>query len=55
MGAAQAFLEVRVSNAPAIALYEEAGFVRIARRAAYYPAGADGVREDALVMRKELM
>jgi len=54
MGAAQAFLEVRVSNAPAIALYEDAGFVRIARRAAYYPAGADGLREDALVMRKEL-
>ncbi len=54
MGAAQAFLEVRVSNAPAIALYEGAGFMRIARRAGYYPAGADGRREDALVMRKEL-
>lgn len=54
MGAAQVFLEVRVSNVAAIALYESAGFVRIARRAAYYPKGADGKREDALVMRKEL-
>lgn len=54
MGAGQIFLEVRVSNAPAIALYEGAGFARIARRAAYYPAGPDGKREDALVMRKEL-
>lgn len=54
MGAAQVFLEVRVSNVPAIALYEGEGFVRIGRRAAYYPKGADGIREDALVMRKEL-
>lgn len=54
MGALQVFLEVRVSNARAIALYEGVGFVRIARRASYYPAGSDGVREDALVMRREL-
>lgn len=54
MGAAQIFLEVRVSNVAAIALYERTGFARIARRAGYYPAGPDGSREDALVMRKEL-
>ncbi|MFO1317898.1 MAG: ribosomal protein S18-alanine N-acetyltransferase [Burkholderiales bacterium] len=46
------FLEVRVSNAAAIALYERAGFQRIARRDAYYPPGPDGTREDALVMRR---
>src|SRR5512144_3312993 len=33
LGADQLFLEVRVSNAPAIALYESEGFERIARRA----------------------
>src|SRR5262249_39737151 len=51
----QVFLEVRASNAPAIGLYETEGFVRVARRAGYYPDGADGgPREDALVMRREL-
>ncbi len=50
--AEQVFLEVRMGNAAAIALYEAAGFVRVARRAAYYPQGADGTREDALVMRR---
>ena len=54
MGAGQVFLEVRVGNGPATALYEGAGFVRIARRVGYYPAGTDGRREDALVMRKAL-
>lgn len=54
MGASQVFLEVRVGNAGAIALYEDAGFMRIGRRAAYYPAGKDGVREDALVMRRQI-
>jgi hypothetical protein len=28
--------------------------VRIARRARYYPADAKGVREDALVMRRDI-
>lgn len=51
-GAAVCFLEVRVGNVPAIALYRRAGFAEVGRRRAYYPA-AEG-REDALVMRREL-
>src|SRR5207249_1290870 len=53
-GAEQFFLEVRASNATAIALYESEGFMRVARRVHYYPAGTDGWREDALVMRRAL-
>jgi ribosomal-protein-alanine N-acetyltransferase len=48
----QLFLEVRVTNRAAIALYEAAGFTSIARRVAYYPPShPGGTREDALVMR----
>jgi ribosomal-protein-alanine acetyltransferase len=54
MGAEQVFLEVRVGNTPAIALYEREGFVRVARRASYYPPDPNGEREDALVMRRQL-
>ena len=54
LGAEQCFLEVRVGNSAAIALYESAGFARIARRTAYYPALGQGAREDALVMRRAL-
>jgi ribosomal-protein-alanine acetyltransferase len=55
MGAEQCFLEVRVSNTAAIALYEGAGFARIARRTGYYPPPRRGAqREDALVMRLPL-
>ena len=43
------FLEVRVSNFPAIALYEGRGFRHVGERRAYYH-GASG-REDALIMR----
>ena len=39
-------LEVRASNAPAIALYEKYGFAQAGRRRDYY----DGPREDALLM-----
>ena len=53
-GAQQCFLEVRESNAPAIALYAAEGFVPVARRVAYYPPGVTGQREDALVMRRAL-
>ena len=44
-------LEVRVSNAPAIALYEKLGFTVAGRRPRYY----SNPREDAYVMRKELV
>lgn len=50
LGAGQVFLEVRVSNAAAIALYETQGFDRIAVRRGYYPAGDQ--REDAWVMMR---
>ena len=54
--AEQLFLEVRVGNRAAIALYEAAGFLAIARRVAYYPpAQPGGAREDALVMRCALV
>jgi len=54
-GAEQCFLEVRVSNSAAIALYESTGFARIARRTSYYPAATEEApREDALVMRHGL-
>jgi ribosomal-protein-alanine N-acetyltransferase len=50
--AGQCFLEVRASNAAAIALYVSEGFAPVARRAAYYPADEAGsAREDALVLR----
>jgi ribosomal-protein-alanine N-acetyltransferase len=55
LGAEQVFLEVRVSNAAAVALYEEEGFTCVGRRDAYYPAHLpNGAQEDALVMRREL-
>jgi len=55
LGAEQLFLEVRVGNRGAIALYETAGFASIARRIAYYPPSTKGAaREDALVMRRAL-
>lgn len=44
-------LEVRVSNTPAIALYESLGFVQVGRRPKYY----HNPREDALILRKELI
>jgi ribosomal-protein-alanine acetyltransferase len=53
-GAEQVFLEVRVGNAAAIGLYRGAGFDAVGRRTAYYPADAQGVHEDALVMRRAL-
>jgi ribosomal-protein-alanine N-acetyltransferase len=51
-GAQRVFLEVRPSNAHAIALYHDEGFNEIGRRPRYYPA-KEG-REDALVMAIEL-
>lgn len=46
------YLEVRPSNAAAIALYRKAGFARIGVRKSYYRA-ADG-REDAWVFARSL-
>lgn len=44
------FLEVRVSNFPAIAFYKKYGFTQVGVRKAYY----EDNKEDALVMRKHL-
>lgn len=44
-------LEVRVSNVPAIALYEKLGFRQLGRRPNYYYHP----REDALILGKELL
>ena len=49
-GARRVFLEVRASNAGAIASYQRHGFAEIARRPRYY---AEPV-EDALVLAREL-
>lgn len=48
-GAAQLWLEVRESNAGALATYRRLGFSTIGTRAGYYPA-AHGGRENAIVM-----
>lgn len=42
-------LEVRASNAPAIALYEKLGFWQVGRRPNYY----SHPKEDGLILRKE--
>ena len=49
LGAQTFFLEVRVSNEPALALYRRVGFRRIAVRKRYYEHPA----EDAVVMARE--
>ena len=52
LGAEQVFLEVRMSNEAAIALYRAEAFTDVARRSEYYPpAVPGGAREDALIMR----
>lgn len=48
-GCTQLFLEVRVDNAPALALYERTGFQVMSRRRDYYGPG-----RDALVLRRTL-
>ena len=53
-GADQCFLEVRVSNTAALALYATEGFGAVGRRHDYYPATATSPREDALVLRRAL-
>ncbi len=49
-GVKEVFLEVRMSNAPAIALYKKQGYTEISVRRKYYSAPT----EDALIMRKRL-
>ena len=49
-GAAEAFLEVRVDNAPARALYLREGFAELGVRRGYYDNG----RVDAVVMARAL-
>lgn len=46
-GCSEVLLEVNAESAPAVALYESAGFEVIARRSSYYGPG-----EDALIMRR---
>lgn len=48
------FLEVRPSNRTARDLYARAGFNEFGRRRGYYPHGAGGAREDALVFCRHL-
>ena len=52
-GAQWLWLEVRVSNARALRMYECHGFRRVGERKNYYPA-AHGQREDAVVMSLKL-
>ncbi len=47
------WLEVRLSNARARAMYERYGFVEVGQRRGYYPAAASK-REDAAVLRLTL-
>ena len=50
-GRTQSYLEVRETNAPAIALYEKFGYKAFMRRPKYYP----DTQEDALLMRARLV
>lgn len=52
-GARTVFLEVDENNAPAIRLYDRAGFREISRRPNYY-AGPGGKPAAALVLRRDL-
>jgi ribosomal-protein-alanine acetyltransferase len=49
-GSSRIFLEVRSSNAGALAFYQEHGFVKTGRREAYYR----NPDEDALILEKKL-
>lgn len=48
-------LEVRASNTPAIALYQNFEFETIARRKAYYSLPNSDQKEDALIMKRVLI
>ena len=47
------FLEVRVSNHAARALYDKQGFLEVGRRKNYYHDPVSGAREDALILRRD--
>ena len=49
IGSHALMLEVRVSNAPAIGLYEKMGFLQVGLRKNYYR----NPKEDAMILRKE--
>ena len=51
-GAESVLLEVRPSNAPALALYRSEGFRTVGTRRGYYPA--HGGREDAFILWRSL-
>lgn len=53
IGSQWVWLEVRVSNARAIGIYEQYGFRRVGLRKAYYPMDGSQ-REDAIVMSKQV-
>jgi ribosomal-protein-alanine N-acetyltransferase len=46
-------LEVAADNAPALALYQRAGFETVGRRRGYY-ARIEGPAQDAVLMRRAL-
>ena len=52
-GAKAMFLEVGKDNAPALALYQRFGFVKVGERAGYYRRN-DGTRAAAVIMRKAI-
>ena len=52
-GARRCLLEVRASNAIALALYESEGFTLDGKRSGYYSTRS-GAREDALLMSRQL-
>jgi ribosomal-protein-alanine N-acetyltransferase len=55
LDARECFLEVRASNAKAIALYRSLGFVQIGERRNYYPGATVAAdREDALILSRAL-
>lgn len=53
-GATKCFLEVRISNLPALCLYEKAGFKKTGIRKNYYSKTANLPAEDAFTMSADL-
>lgn len=51
-GASECYLEVRVSNEPAISLYEKLGFMKVKRNSNYYMDGEDAWTMATLIIDK---